>query len=209
MANPTSMNSFTNGTTAEASSVNANFDALYNWAVNQAIHKDGSKTFTALPNGPAGGAVPTTDVQLANKLYVDTMRNDIHLTSWEGSADLITAGFSTWPTSPTVAVPAWATRAIVTFMVQGVYVTNSCSAVGRVLFNGVASNESDFGLPTLYGGSPAGGGTFGTLYWGMIAEFDCSGSAGSSVAVTVQGKRTAGSGAPRARDAQIKVEFLP
>lgn len=71
MADPTRPNSFADGQVIDALRMNQDFDAIYDWAKNQAMHKDGTKPFTALPSGPGGGAVPVSDAQLANKLYVD------------------------------------------------------------------------------------------------------------------------------------------
>jgi hypothetical protein len=62
-------NSFSNGTTADAPEVNANFAALVSWINTNAMHVDGSKAFAGTPSGPA--ADPTTANQLTRKAYVD------------------------------------------------------------------------------------------------------------------------------------------
>lgn len=68
-ANVSVPNSFTNGTTADAPAVNANFSALVTWINANAVHLDGSKAFTGVPSGPASD--PVSANQLTRKAYVD------------------------------------------------------------------------------------------------------------------------------------------
>lgn len=69
MADVTVPNTLANGTTADAADVQANFDALVSWINTNAIRKDGTIAFTAVPTGPASD--PSSDNQLARKKYVD------------------------------------------------------------------------------------------------------------------------------------------
>jgi len=62
-------NSFTNGTNADALQVNANFAAVATFANTEAVQRDASVAFTAVPSGP--GVDPTTVNQLTRKSYVD------------------------------------------------------------------------------------------------------------------------------------------
>jgi hypothetical protein len=62
-------NTFSNGTTADAPEVNANFAALVAWINTNVTHLDASKAFTAIPTGPATD--PTTANQFTRKSYVD------------------------------------------------------------------------------------------------------------------------------------------
>jgi hypothetical protein len=64
-------NSFTDGTATSAPGVNANFDALVSWINTNAVHLDASKSFTAVPSGPATD--PTTANHLTRKSYVDAL----------------------------------------------------------------------------------------------------------------------------------------
>lgn len=72
-ANPVMPYTFTASTPAVAAEVNANLQALVTWITNNAMQKDGSVAFTAVPSGPA--ANPTTDNELARKAYVDATAN--------------------------------------------------------------------------------------------------------------------------------------
>lgn len=56
-------------TLAKASEANANFDAILGFLNGEAIQKDASVAFTAVPTGPA--VDPSSDNQLARKKYVD------------------------------------------------------------------------------------------------------------------------------------------
>lgn len=71
MASITKPYTFTDGTDAVAAQVNADLDEVYNWVNGEAIHKDASTAFTAIPSGPATD--PTTDNQFARKAYVDKL----------------------------------------------------------------------------------------------------------------------------------------
>jgi len=62
-------NSFTNDTNADALQVNANFAAVATFANTEAVQRDASIAFTAVPSGPATD--PTTSNQLTRKSYVD------------------------------------------------------------------------------------------------------------------------------------------
>lgn len=62
-------NNFTAGTPSVADDVDANFAAVVTWINANAVHLDASKAFTSVPSGPATD--PTSDNQLARKLYVD------------------------------------------------------------------------------------------------------------------------------------------
>jgi hypothetical protein len=66
---PTKPYTFTDDTDAVAAEVNANFDTLYDWANADAIHRDASVAFTAIPSGPASD--PTSENQFVRKAYVD------------------------------------------------------------------------------------------------------------------------------------------
>lgn len=65
--------SFTNGTgqNADATQVNANYQALVDFLNNYVIQKDGSVSFTGIPTLPASD--PTTANQAVRKSYVDTL----------------------------------------------------------------------------------------------------------------------------------------
>ncbi len=60
---------FTAGTPAVADNVDQNFADIVNWINTNAVHLDGSKTFSSIPSGPASD--PTSDNQFARKAYVD------------------------------------------------------------------------------------------------------------------------------------------
>ena len=60
---------FTAGTYAVASQVNANLDTIYSWINSNAIWADASIAFTGVPVGP--NTDPTTGNQLTRKSYVD------------------------------------------------------------------------------------------------------------------------------------------
>jgi hypothetical protein len=76
MAAPASVpTSFSNGTTADAVAVNADFAALVSWINTNAVHLDGSKPFTAVPSGPASD--PVSGDQLTRKTYVDSQYGKI------------------------------------------------------------------------------------------------------------------------------------
>lgn len=60
---------FVPGTDIEAAEVNQNFDDVVNYVNAEAIVRDASKAFTAIPSGP--GTDPTSPNQLARKQYVD------------------------------------------------------------------------------------------------------------------------------------------
>lgn len=62
-------NTFTNGTNADATKVNDNFDTIASYVNTNAILKDGSVSFTGLVTGPT--TTPTSDDHLARKKYVD------------------------------------------------------------------------------------------------------------------------------------------
>lgn len=63
-------NNFVTGTPSVADDVDANFDAITTWINTNAVHLDGSKPFTAVPEGPSG-VDPTSANQLTRKAYVD------------------------------------------------------------------------------------------------------------------------------------------
>lgn len=69
MADVSVPNTFSDGTTADADEVNANFDALVSWVNTNAVRTDGSKVFTAHASGPSTD--PSTDDQYSRKAYVD------------------------------------------------------------------------------------------------------------------------------------------
>jgi hypothetical protein len=69
MANPVKPYTFVEDTDIIDDEVNANFDALFDWIRDQAIHADASKAFSAIPSGPSQN--PTTNNQLTRKKYVD------------------------------------------------------------------------------------------------------------------------------------------
>lgn len=54
---------FTDGEDSSAVEVNADFDTLYTWVNEAAVHADGTAPFTALPSAPSG-TVPTADGHL-------------------------------------------------------------------------------------------------------------------------------------------------
>lgn len=64
--------SWTTGDTVEAAEFNQNYTDLVNFINTNAIQKDGSLAFTAVPTGPATN--PTADNHLARKKYVDDLR---------------------------------------------------------------------------------------------------------------------------------------
>lgn len=70
-ANPTVPNTFTNGTSADAPQVNANFTTLTAWIAANAMQIDGTVAFTAVPSGPASD--PVSANQFARKAYVDAL----------------------------------------------------------------------------------------------------------------------------------------
>lgn len=67
-ANLSVTNTFSNGTTADATEVNTNFTDIETWINTNAVHLDGSKAFTAAPTYAAD---PTSNNQLCRKYYVD------------------------------------------------------------------------------------------------------------------------------------------
>ena len=70
MSSLTKPYTFTGGTYAIASQVNADLDTLYNWVNGgSAIWADASVAFTGVPTGP--GLDPTAANHLARKSYVD------------------------------------------------------------------------------------------------------------------------------------------
>lgn len=67
-------NTFTALTTAESSEVNENFNDIVSFVNTKVAHLDGSLAFEGIPSGPAED--PTSDNQLARKLYVDNQVKD-------------------------------------------------------------------------------------------------------------------------------------
>ena len=137
-ANPTMTYSFTNGTTAAANEVNANFTTLVNWITNNAMQLDGSVAFTSIPSGPASD--PTTDNQLTRKAYVDATASSV--------GDIKMGG---WAAAPS----GW-------LLCQGQLVSRATySALFAVVGTtfGAGDGSTTFGLPDLRGRSPMGSGT--------------------------------------------------
>jgi hypothetical protein len=62
--------SFTPATTIVAAQMNQNFDDVISWLNTNAIQKDATVAFTAVPSGPATD--PASANQYARKQYVDT-----------------------------------------------------------------------------------------------------------------------------------------
>ena len=60
---------FANGTNADGTQVNSNFNNVVNFLNTETVQRDASIAFTAIPTVPATD--PTTDNQLARKAYVD------------------------------------------------------------------------------------------------------------------------------------------
>ena len=86
-------NSFTNNTNADATQVNANFTAVATFANTEAIQRDGTVAFTAVPSGPATD--PTTANQLTRKSYVDAAVAGVLTTGAVGTAALATNAVTT------------------------------------------------------------------------------------------------------------------
>lgn len=83
MATLTLPNTLTNGTTADADEVQANFDELALFANNETIHADGSKAFSAIPTAPT--STPTTNAQMmtlaAHKGRSGVLAKRVHATT--------------------------------------------------------------------------------------------------------------------------------
>lgn len=95
-------NNFVTGTPSVADDVDANFTAITTWINTNAVHLDGSKPFTAVPEGPSG-TDPTSANQLTRKAYVDA-KADTRV-----GCTLRTVTAQTFPVSATTAV-AWDTE---------------------------------------------------------------------------------------------------
>lgn len=85
MADAIKPHDFADGETIDALRQNENFDALFDWISNEAMHRDASTAFDAFPTAPGAGAVPSDDAELANKLYVDSMSNAVYAKAPEQS----------------------------------------------------------------------------------------------------------------------------
>lgn len=83
MGDVTLPNTLTNGETADADEVQANFDELVLSVNNDLIHRDGSKAFTVLPTGPT--TTPTVNTQLvtlgAHKGRSGVLSKRVHATT--------------------------------------------------------------------------------------------------------------------------------
>ena len=76
---------FTPSTTIVAAQVNQNFTDIVNFLNTQAMHKDGSVAFTAVPSGPA--VDPSTSNHLVRKAYIDAKLDG----AWTSYTPLLTA----------------------------------------------------------------------------------------------------------------------
>lgn len=85
---------FVDGTDAVAAEVNADFDELYDWVNTDAVHRDASLAFTAVPSGP--NTDPTGANHLTRKSYVDAP----HILQHSSGTLLGTGG-------PTELIPGW------------------------------------------------------------------------------------------------------
>jgi hypothetical protein len=82
---------FTPGTNAVASQVDANFTTLYGWVNGgSAIWADASRAFTVTPSGP--NADPTSANQFARKSYVDGHLNTSQVRIGFGSGTTVAGG---------------------------------------------------------------------------------------------------------------------
>jgi hypothetical protein len=69
MPAPVKPYTFVDATDILADEVNADFDALFDWAETEAIRADAGVAFSAIPSGPATN--PTSDNEFSRKAYVD------------------------------------------------------------------------------------------------------------------------------------------
>lgn len=137
-ANPVMPYTFTGGTAAVAAEVNANLQTLVTWITDNAMQKDGSVAFTAVPSGPASD--PTSANQLTRKAYVDATANVVGAMVMYGG----------------VAAPGgW-------LLCQGQAVSRTTySALFAVVGTafGVGDGSTTFNLPDMRGRTPIGSGT--------------------------------------------------
>lgn len=88
MGNAIRPNSFADGQTIDARRVNEDLNTLYEWIRTDAMHRDGSTAFAALPSGPSG-ALPAQPQQLVNKQYVDDRVGVVRLPNGSNTAPAI------------------------------------------------------------------------------------------------------------------------
>lgn len=118
-----------NGDPNDASEVNTNFSDLVSFINTNAIQKDASVAFTAVPTGPASD--PSSDNQLARKAYVDNrtlgVLGSVSSTTVgsEFSTSFAATGLSFTFTMPTLASP----RAV---RLQGCVHVSSAASVSSI-----------------------------------------------------------------------------
>ena len=114
MADVAVTNTFTNGAASDATAVNTNFNDIVSWVNTNAIRKDGTIAFTAVPSGPASD--PSSANQLSRKAYVDHFgvytKNASDVGSLFATFDVyrteLTVTSAAMPASTAMTVMAWA-----------------------------------------------------------------------------------------------------
>ena len=126
---------FTAGTYAVASQVNATLDTIYSWINSNAIWADASIAFTGVPVGP--NTDPTTGNQFTRKSYVDNkfpsggrIQGGTVVTTTNGSGQIaipFTTAFATAVTSVIVGIGDVGLPKLVLEVVQTSLTVNGCT----------------------------------------------------------------------------------
>ena len=144
---------FANGTNADGTQVNSNFNNVVNFLNTETVQRDASIAFTAIPTVPATD--PTTDNQLARKAYVDNYTPAGVITQYGGAS------------APT----GW-------LLCQGQAISRSNALYTRLFAAisttyGAGDGTTTFNVPNLQGRIPVGRDSTQT-------EFDALGETGGS-----------------------------
>jgi len=144
-------------------------------------------------------ATSIVDANISDVRVRSTPTNDAApvVSSVSAVGDANAASYADWPSNTaSIAVPSWATRAIVTAAIGHIIVTASMDGDVRVVLG--ASNGGDWPL----GGANGYEGTST-----IVEEFDCTSVAGTTVTAKTQAKRVSGTGAARHQRRTIRVDF--
>lgn len=144
---------FANGTNADGTQVNANFNSVTNFLNSEVIQRDGSIAFTAIPTLPA--STPTLDNHAVRKAYVDSFLPAGVITQYGGgsapSGWLVCDGSAVSRTNATYA--------------------RLFAAIGTTY--GVGDGSTTFNVPNLKGRVPVG-------YDATQTEFDALAETGGA-----------------------------
>lgn len=144
---------FANGTNADGTQVNSNFTSILNFLNTEAIQRDGTTAFTAIPLLPS--TTPTLDNHAVRKAYVDTFLPAGVITQYGGSS----------------APSGW-------IVCDGSAVSRTNATYGRLFAAigttyGVGDGSTTFNLPNLKGRVPVG-------FDSTQTEFDTLGETGGA-----------------------------